>query len=187
MTTTPPELFAARERFMEIVAEFRPDLHRYCTRLVGSAIDGEDVVQETLAKAYYAMSIGDTPPLKPWLLRIAHNTAIDFLRRYDRRLVEPLADAGDQVASDGPPPDVVLAALSSFMALPVLQRSSVIMKDVLGCAVEEIAEAIGTTTPAVKTYLVRGRAALRDQLRPDRIPWRDIGGLCPAAYTKRRQ
>ena len=89
MTSKPPELFAARERFMEIVAEFRPDLHRYCTRLVGSAIDGEDVVQETLAKAYYAMSTGDTPPLKPWLLRIAHNTAIDFLRRYDRRFVEP--------------------------------------------------------------------------------------------------
>lgn len=173
MTSKPPELFAARERFMEIVAEFRPDLHRYCTRLVGSAIDGEDVVQETLAKAYYAMSTGDTPPLKPWLLRIAHNTAIDFLRRYDRRLVEPVADAGDQVASDGPPPDVVRAALSSFMALPVLQRSSVVMKDVLGCSVEEIAEAIGTTTSAVKAHLVRGRAALRDQPRPDRIAWRD--------------
>jgi RNA polymerase sigma factor (sigma-70 family) len=169
----PPEFFAARERFMEIVAEFRPDLHRYCTRLVGSAIDGEDVVQETLAKAYYAMSTGDTPPLKPWLLRIAHNTAIDFLRRYDRRFVQPVADAGDQVASEGPPPDVVRAALSSFMALPVLQRSSVIMKDVLGCSVEEIADAIGTTTAAVKAYLVRGRAALRDQPRPDRIPWRD--------------
>jgi len=173
MTSKPPELFAARERFMEIVAEFRPDLHRYCTRLVGSAIDGEDVVQETLAKAYYAMSTGDTPPLKPWLLRIAHNTAIDFLRRYDRRFVEPVADAGDQVAGNDPSPDVVRAALSSFMALPVLQRSSVIMKDVLGCSVEEIAEAIGTTTPAVKASLVHGRAALRDQPKPERIPWRD--------------
>jgi DNA-directed RNA polymerase specialized sigma24 family protein len=53
MTSMPPELIAARERFMEIVAELRPDLHRYCTRLVGSAIDGEDVVQETLAKAQH--------------------------------------------------------------------------------------------------------------------------------------
>src|SRR5207253_1825861 len=56
MTTLPPELTAARERFLEMVADLRPDLHRYCTRLVGSAIDGEDVVQETLAKAYYALS-----------------------------------------------------------------------------------------------------------------------------------
>ena len=91
MTAIPPELSAARDRFLELVGDLRPDLHRYCSRLVGSAIDGEDVVQEALAKAYYAMSLSpELPPLRPWLLRIAHNTAIDFLRRYDRRFVEPV-------------------------------------------------------------------------------------------------
>jgi RNA polymerase sigma-70 factor (ECF subfamily) len=86
MTAIPPELSAARDRFLDLVADLRPDLHRYGSRLVGSAIDGEDVVQEALAKAYYAMSLSpEMPPLRPWLLRIAHNTAVDFLRRYDRR------------------------------------------------------------------------------------------------------
>ena len=56
MTTrpVPPEMSAAREQLLALVAELRPELHRYCARLVGSAIDGEDVVQEALAKAFYA-------------------------------------------------------------------------------------------------------------------------------------
>jgi RNA polymerase sigma factor (sigma-70 family) len=141
MTATPPEFSAARERFLELVRDLRPELHRYCSRLVGSAIDGEDVVQEALAKAYYAIGMTqELPPLRPWLVRIAHNTAIDFLRRYDRRFVEPVAGVEDLAATEeGVSPDVVRLALSSFIALPLLQRSSVILKDVLGYSAEEIA------------------------------------------------
>ena len=49
-----PAMMEARDRFMELVEEIRPELHRYCARMTGSVFDGEDVVQETLAKAYYA-------------------------------------------------------------------------------------------------------------------------------------
>jgi RNA polymerase sigma factor (sigma-70 family) len=175
MTEVPPELRAARERFLALVDALRPELHRYCSRLVGSAIDGEDVVQDALAKAYYALSLStELPPLRPWLLRIAHNTAIDFLRRYERRFVEPVAETPeplDPTAQIGP--DTVRAALSSFIGLPVLQRSCVILKDVLGHSSEDIAQIAGTTVPAVKSALVRGRAALRAQPRPDVVPWRD--------------
>jgi RNA polymerase sigma-70 factor, ECF subfamily len=175
MTAIPPELSAARERFLDLVADLRPDLHRYCSRLVGSAIDGEDVVQETLAKAYYAMSLSpEVPPLRPWLLRIAHNTAIDFLRRYERRFVEPVEDIAENAAvANEARPDVVRAALSSFVALPVLQRSSVILKDVLGLSIEEIADTTGTTVPAVKSALNRGRTTLRNRPGQDLVPWRD--------------
>ncbi|HEX3594631.1 MAG TPA: sigma-70 family RNA polymerase sigma factor [Polyangiaceae bacterium] len=175
MTAIPPEMAAARERFLELVAELRPNLHRYCSRLVGSAIDGEDVVQEALAKAYYAMSLSpEMPPLQPWLLRIAHNTAIDFLRRYDRRFVEPVAQISESaVAESEVRPEVVRAALSNFVALPVLQRSSVILKDVLGLSLEEIAQTTGSTVPAVKAALNRGRASLRDLPQRDTVPWRD--------------
>jgi RNA polymerase sigma factor (sigma-70 family) len=175
MAQIPPELTAAREHFLEMVRELRPDLHRYCARLTGSAIDGEDVVQETLAKALYALgSQTEMPPLKPWLLRIAHNTAIDFLRRYDRRFVEPVAEIPESAMPDeGVPPDVMRASLSSFVALPLLQRSAVILKDVLGCSLEEIAEATHRSVPAVKAALSRGRASLRAQTEPDLTPWRD--------------
>ncbi len=181
MANIPPELSAARDRFLELVAELRPELHRYCSRLVGSVIDGEDVVQEALAKAFYALGLQpEMPPLRPWLLRIAHNTAIDFLRRYDRRFVEPMAQVPEPPAADeAAPPDVVRASLSSFVSLPVLQRSAVILKDVLGCSLEEIAQAIGATVPAVKSALSRGRASLRAQPKPDVTPWRDLPETSP--------
>jgi RNA polymerase sigma-70 factor (ECF subfamily) len=166
---------AARDRFLEMVAELRPELHRYSSRLVGSAIDGEDVVQEALAKAFYALGAqADLPPLRPWLLRIAHNCAIDFLRRYERRYVEPMAQPPEPDAGGEPLlPDVLRASLSSFVALPVLPRSAVILKDVLGCSLEEIAETTGSSLPAVKAALLRGRAGLRAQATPEVTPWRD--------------
>jgi RNA polymerase sigma-70 factor (ECF subfamily) len=169
------DLAAAREHFLALVGDLRPELHRYASRLVGSAIDGEDVVQETLAKAFYALSLQpDVPPLRPWLFRITHNTAIDFLRRYDRRFVEPLDQLPDAAAAEtAADPEVVRAALSLFLTLPISQRSAVILKDIMGHSLEEIAESTGTTVPAVKAALVRGRANLRARSRSDATPWRD--------------
>ena len=173
MANTPVEISAAREQFLALVGDLRPELHRYCARLVGSAIDGEDVVQEALAKAFYALSLQpEVPPLKPWLFRIAHNTAIDFLRRYERRFVEPMADL-PETPDLGADPEVMRAALSTFVALPISQRSAVILKDVLGHSLDEISAATGTTVPAVKAALVRGRANLRARAQPDFTPWRD--------------
>src|SRR5262245_59249790 len=140
MPDVPPELAVARERFLELVADLRPELHRYCSRLVGSAIDGEDVLQESLAKAFYALCHSpELPPLRPWLMRIAHNTAIDFLRRYERRFVEPMAELPEGaagVADDVEYPEATRLALSSFVALPVQQRSAVILKDILDLSLE---------------------------------------------------
>jgi RNA polymerase sigma-70 factor (ECF subfamily) len=178
----PVELSAARERFLALVGELRPELHRYCARLVGSSIDGEDVVQETLAKAFYAISLqAELPPLRPWLFRIAHNTAVDFLRRYERRFVEPMAEPPEaSPAHAEADPEIVRAALSSFVALPVSQRSAVILKDVLGHSLEDIATATGMTVPAVKAALLRGRANLRARAQPDFTPWRDRAETTPA-------
>jgi RNA polymerase sigma-70 factor (ECF subfamily) len=170
MTTHPappkPDLAAAREHFLSLVEQIRPDLHRYAARIVGSAIDGEDVVQDTLAKAFYTLSQSpEVPALRPWLFRIARNTAIDHLRRAERRLGEALPDE-DVMADDDCPPDplVMHAALSSFMVLPVRQRSAVILKDVLGESLEDIAAHLETSVEAVKALLVRGRELLKARL-----------------------
>jgi RNA polymerase sigma factor (sigma-70 family) len=82
-----------REELLALARELRPDLHRYCARLMGSVIDGEDVVQDTLVRAFVALQdLDEEPPLRPWLFRIAHNRALDLLRgrrgahgRTDRR------------------------------------------------------------------------------------------------------
>jgi RNA polymerase sigma factor (sigma-70 family) len=154
----------ARQRFMELVAEVRPELHRYCTRMTGSIFDGEDVVQEALAKAYFALAEMDAPPpLRPWLFRIAHNTAMDFLRRYEHRNVDRVADmevvADMTRASDPDQPDGerVEAALEVFAALPPVQRSALALKDVLGLSLEETAATMDITVGAVKAALVRAR------------------------------
>jgi len=156
---------------MDLVAEIRPELHRYCARLTGSIVDGEDVVQDTLAKAYYAISMAaEMPPLRPFLFRIAHNTALDVLRRYERRHVELVAELPEPsdavLVEERPDPEIVRAALATFLELPVAQRSAVILKDVLGCSLDEIVESTGASLPAVKAALHRGRAALRARAAP---------------------
>src|SRR6476660_3306696 len=72
--------------FDRSLGELRPKLHRYCARMTGSVIDGEDVVQDALADA-----IASTPDPaaianpEGWLFRIAHTTALDYLRKRARR------------------------------------------------------------------------------------------------------
>jgi RNA polymerase sigma-70 factor (ECF subfamily) len=145
----------------------RPELHRYCARLTGSVIEGEDIVQDTLAKAFYALSLAaEVPPLRPWLFRIAHNAALDFLKSHGRRYTEVHAEL-EEIAGfeDKPDPAVVRAALAGFLSLPVTQRSAVILKDVLGHSLEETAETMGSTVMAVKAALVRGRRQLQEHAR----------------------
>src|SRR5260370_5648076 len=67
--------------FLETITNLRPSLHRYCSRMTGSVLDGEDVVQDALIEAYRKLDqYDDSRPLKPWLFRIAHNRCIDLLR-----------------------------------------------------------------------------------------------------------
>ncbi|MGZ3496912.1 MAG: sigma-70 family RNA polymerase sigma factor [Vulcanimicrobiaceae bacterium] len=156
-----PAMAEARERFMDLVAELRPDLHRYCARMTGSVIDAEDVVQDTLAKAYYALGQMMEPPnLKPWLFRIAHNTAMDFLRRYERKNVDVVPELPERAEpkDDEVDPTLVEAALTVFVELPPVQRGALILKDVLGHSLEEAATTLGTSVGAVKAALSRARA-----------------------------
>ena len=168
MSQTPASIVQAREQFLAMVEALRPELHRYCARLTGSVIEGEDIVQDALANAFYALSLQpEVPPLRPWLFRIAHNRALDFLKRHERKYTEPRADLEDAAGfEDKPDPAVVRAALARFLALPLGQRSAVILKDVLGHSLEETAETMGTTVMAVKAALVRGRAKLLEEEPP---------------------
>src|SRR5271170_6265612 len=73
--------------FLETITHRRPRLDRYCARMTGSALDGEDVMQEAVFEAYRKLDgFDDSRPLGPWLFRIAHNRCIDFLRRREVRL-----------------------------------------------------------------------------------------------------
>jgi RNA polymerase sigma-70 factor, ECF subfamily len=161
-----PDAPAAAGGFDGLLARMRPRLHRYCSRMVGSVIDGEDVLQDALIKAVESHAIaGAIGNPEGWLFRIAHNTALDFLRRRNRQQALRSAEEVDMIAD---PADAVLsrqiasASLRTFMRLPVAQRASVILMDVLGCSLTEICEVMDFSLPAVKAALHRGRAQLRE-------------------------
>ena len=164
------QLEESRRQFLTLVSDVRPDLHRYCARMTGSITDGEDVVQDTLARAYYELAeLQELPAMRSWLFRIAHNRALDYLRRYERRMGEPLEVAADVAADNAEEPDSALArqeavraAIAQFLELVPTQRSCVILKDVLGYSLEEITTMLEMSLSAVKATLHRGRTRLQE-------------------------
>jgi len=152
--------------FERLVGELRPKLHRYCARMTGSAVDGEDIVQDALIKALAALSsVGVIDNPEGWLFRIAHNTALDFLRRRARGPAMEHDEAFEMIAApDSPDQDHQATAVSlrTFMRLPAIQRSAVILKDVLGHSLEEVASITGASEAAAKSALQRGRGRLRE-------------------------
>lgn len=164
----PPNLADNRAEFEDLIKDIRPELHRYVTRMVGSAVDGEDVVQEALAKAYNSLEmLTPTSNLRGWLFRIAHNKAIDFLRQFNHYPLERLDEQPVAAEPDMPveEKELVGVALSVFLKLAPKQRSCVILKDVLGYSLVEISEMLNATVPEIKAALHRGRTRLRELAR----------------------
>jgi RNA polymerase sigma-70 factor (ECF subfamily) len=175
MNEQAPDATAAREAFDRMLRELRPKLHRYCARMTGSVVDGEDVVQEALVKAIEALhDAGSLASPESWLFRIAHNAALDFLRRRARQNAIRADEDPDMVTDPATPVDdrqIAAASLRTFMRLPVAQRSSVILMDVLGYSLDEIGAVMDSTIPAAKAALHRGRARLREIAKePDDTP-----------------
>jgi RNA polymerase sigma factor (sigma-70 family) len=155
-------------QFLALAETLRPELHRYCARLMGSVIDGEDVVQDTFARAFVALDeLEEGAPMRAWLFRIAHNRALDLLRSRAIRAAEPIEAAQELADPEIPDPvevmmrrEAVETAVSRFVELPTMQRSVVILKDVLDQSLEEIAATLDLTVNAVKAHLARGRTRL---------------------------
>jgi RNA polymerase sigma-70 factor (ECF subfamily) len=152
--------------FEQLLVDLRPKLHRYCARMTGSVIDGEDVLQDAYVKAVNAHAQGgEVGQPERWLFRIAHNAALDFLRRRARADArssdedpETMVDPDDE----RPDPELLSTSLRTFMRLPRVQRSSVILMDVLGYSLNEIGEIMDASLPAVKSALHRGRTRLHE-------------------------
>lgn len=143
------------------ITALRPRLHRYAARMMGSAFDGEDVVQDAMAK----LAVEDTSAildLDAWMFRVTHTCAIDALRRRRRQasrdarveIPERNGDSADRRVA-------VAAGLATFLRLPPGPRSVVALADVLGHSIAETATILGMTEAATKAALNRGRTRLR--------------------------
>ena len=170
METSGP--FEARYlAFLETITQLRPRLHRYCSRMTGSVMDGEDVVQDALFEAYRKLDhYDDSRPLAPWLFRIAHNRCIDFLRRRGVRVDAETASMNpDYVMPDIPPVLGLGRAVERLVInLPPKERACVLLKDVFDYTLEEIAELVSSTVGGVKAALNRGRSKLAASPEPVR-------------------
>ncbi|MGC2768032.1 MAG: RNA polymerase sigma factor [Candidatus Acidiferrum sp.] len=150
--------------FLETISTLRPALHRYCTRMTGSVMDGEDVVQEALFEAYRKLDKYDqSRPLKPWLFRIAHNRCVDLLRH---RGVQDEAEMASAVPEATEPAEPVLgtgkAVEHLVLTLPPKERACVLLKDVFDYSLEEIAELVDSSVGGVKAALNRARTKLTE-------------------------
>jgi RNA polymerase sigma factor (sigma-70 family) len=149
--------------FEAIVARYRRPLLRYCSGLL-SAHRAEDAVQQTFVKAHAAMVEGDAElKLRPWLYRIAHNTALNVLRDHGVGH-EPLDERLDGVEL----PEQALErrqglreVLAAVQALPTRQRDAIVLRELEGRSYEEIAAMLGVTGGAVRQLLNRARTTLR--------------------------
>lgn len=159
----------SRKEFLAAVKGVRPRLHRFCARMCGSVLDGEDVVQETLAEAFFRLpSLRDPNRLEPWLFRIAHNKCIDLLRREKRNREDTVTYTEDHDAElpNGASPQIDEEPIGDALAalvgeLPPKERAAVLLKDVLEYSLAEVADAVDSTVGGVKAALHRGRAKLR--------------------------
>jgi RNA polymerase sigma-70 factor (ECF subfamily) len=157
------DLMAAWHRFLDLIQAERPLLHRYCVRLTGNVWDAEDLVQDTLLRGFGTLGKVDYDIDNPraYLLRMATNAWIDALRRK-----ETAAAYAPEAEVDTRTPETnreVRDAGSELMTrLSPQERAAVMLKDVYGFSLAEIAECLGTSTGAVKTALHRGRSSLRD-------------------------
>ena len=152
----------------------RRELTGYCNKILGSAADADDAVQETVVRAWTRRdSFEGRSSVHSWLYRIATNVCLDMLRRRTRRAVptdlnglEVLPHDQD-LRAEADPADIVtgrddieLALMVALRALPPRQRAVLILREVLRWSAPEVADLLGTTVASVNSALQRARATL---------------------------
>ena len=173
--------------FVRAVSPYRNELHRHCYRMTGSVNDADDILQETLFRAWRSLgTYAGRASFRAWLYRIATNCSIDTLGGKARQEV-PVAWAGQdaglepmwlQPYPDNDPADLIerrehiaTAFVAAIQRLPPKQRAALLLKDVLGFSVPDTSVALDTTEQAINSALQRARANVKADtpLRPSTV------------------
>src|SRR3954451_22081831 len=163
--------------FRALVEPYRRVLEIHCYRMLGSRHDAEDLVQETLLRAWRSLERFERrASVSTWLYRIATNACLDEIGRRPRRAepaIEPYPDervaeaaltapVADPAARYALREGMELAMVTAIQRLPGRQRAVLILRDVLGWTGPEVAELLETTVAAVNGALQRARATVED-------------------------
>jgi RNA polymerase sigma-70 factor (ECF subfamily) len=183
--------------FAALTEPYRRQLHVHCYRMLGSFDEAEDLVQETLLRAWRGRAgFEGRSMVRTWLYRIATNACLDFLESRSRRLqslerhqaaesygvewLQPYPDRLlDQIASTDSEPDTLaiaretieLAYLAAIQYLPPKQRAILILRDALGWSAKETANLLDETLGSVNSALHRARSSMRKRLPKRRLEW----------------
>ena len=174
------EALAGDERaFRAVVGPYRRALEVHCYRMLGSIHDAEDVVQDTLLRAWRSFGrFQGRSSVETWLYRIATNACLDELEKRPRRAVEPYPDSrledadtsiADPAARYALHEGMELAFLTAIQRLPGRQRAVLVLRDVLGWSAAESAELLDTTVTAVNSALQRARATIEAEAPAHRV------------------
>ena len=150
-----------------LVGRYQSRLLAFCRHMLGSREDAEDVLQEVFAAAFNAM-IGDDRPLnvRPWLYRIARNRSLNHLRRAQAIGVDSmdvhLSEHGTTTADKVHKREEFRQLMEDVQGLPETQRTALLLREIDALSYEQIAEAMETTVPSIKSLLVRARVSLAE-------------------------
>ena len=150
-----------------LVSRYNARLVAFTRHMLGSKEDAEDVVQETFAAAYSAMCADDRPiNVRPWLYRIARNRSLNHMRRQRPIGVDSLdhhvGNAGASTADTVQGREEFRQIVTDVQELPETQRTALLLREIDALSYDQIAEAMDTTVPSVKSLLVRARVGLAE-------------------------
>jgi RNA polymerase sigma factor (sigma-70 family) len=153
--------------FEALVARYQSRLLAFCRHMLSSKEDAEDVLQEVFAAAFNAMLADDRPiNVRPWLYRIARNRSLNHLRRTQAVGVDSmdvhLSEGGVTTADKVHKREEFRLLVSDVQDLPETQRTALLLREIDALSYEQIADAMETTVPSVKSLLVRARVSLAE-------------------------
>jgi RNA polymerase sigma factor (sigma-70 family) len=153
--------------FEALVSRYQSRLHAFCRHMLGSREDAEDVLQEVFAAAFNAMQADERPlNVRPWLYRIARNRSLNHLRKQQPIGVDSMdvhySEGGLTTADKVHKREDFRLLLADVQGLPETQRTALLLREIDALSYDQIAEAMDTTVPSVKSLLVRARVSLAE-------------------------
>src|SRR6059058_376889 len=165
--------------FEALVSRYQSRLQAFCRHMLGSKEDAEDVLQEVFAAAFNAMHADDRPlNVRPWLYRIARNRSLNHLRKQQPIGVDSMdvhySEGGLTTADKVHKREDFRLLLVDVQGLPETQRTALLLREIDALSYDQIAEAMDTTVPSVKSLLVRARVSLAEAAEARQLSCEDV-------------
>jgi len=165
--------------FEVLVSRYEARLLAFCRHMLGSREDAEDVLQEVFAAAFNALLADDREVhVRPWLYRIARNRSLNHLRRAKPIGVDSmdvhLYENGQTTAEKAHDREEFRLLMADITVLPETQRTALLLREIDDLSYDQIAEAMETTVPSVKSLLVRARVSLAEMAESRELSCADV-------------